>query len=80
MTIQPTNRVPHPRCEAAGRDPRRAVFARWGGAWGIARKRDRLALAVASRYPKASALGLSGLHKMTGFSPWGMPSYPEAKA
>jgi hypothetical protein len=29
------------------------------------------AVAVAPRYPKASALGLSGPHKEGGFSPWG---------
>ena len=31
------------------------------------------ALALASRYPKASALGLTALPEKRGFSPWGMP-------
>jgi hypothetical protein len=35
-------------------------------------------LALASRYPKASALGLSTT-KVVGFSPWGMPSYTSPK-
>ncbi len=32
------------------------------------------AVAVASRYPKASALGLSEPYRERGFSPWGMLS------
>ena len=38
------------------------------------------AFAVASRYPKASALGLSLTQKKRGFSPWGMPSLQQAPA
>ncbi len=35
---------------------------------------------VASRYPEASASGLSGANKEGGFSPWGMPSsIPDTK-
>jgi hypothetical protein len=33
-----------------------------------------LAVAVASRYPKALALGLSEPYKERGFGPWGMLS------
>ena len=35
-----------------------------------------LAVAFASRYPKALALGLSAPHKQRGFSPGGMLSSP----
>ena len=35
------------------------------------------AVAVASRYPKASALGLSDPYRERGFSPWGMLSFEE---
>jgi hypothetical protein len=34
-----------------------------------------ITFAFASRYPKASALGLSTTPTTRGFSPWGMPSY-----
>jgi hypothetical protein len=34
------------------------------------------AVALGPRYPKASALGLSGPATKSGFSPWGMPSSP----
>jgi hypothetical protein len=39
-----------------------------------------VAVAVASRYPKASALGLSGQQNERGFSPWGMLSSPSREA
>jgi hypothetical protein len=52
---------------------------------GIARQRDRSPLprpcngrrVIASRYPKASALGLISIPLKKGFSPWGMPSRAE---
>ncbi len=36
-------------------------------------------LALASRYPKASALGLISTPTRRGFSPWGLPSFAEAR-
>jgi hypothetical protein len=50
---------------------------------GIARQRDRFPLprqysirrALASRYPKASALGLISIPLKKGFSPWDMLSF-----
>ena len=35
---------------------------------------EAFAVAVASRYPRASALGLSDPYKEKGFSPWAMLS------
>ncbi len=40
------------------------------------KRSDPSAFAVASRYPKASALGLSNQPTKRGFSPWGMPFSP----
>ncbi|OJV44607.1 MAG: hypothetical protein BGO25_05880 [Acidobacteriales bacterium 59-55] len=37
------------------------------------------AVALASRYAKASALALYGQPKNRGFSPWGMPSFPQTQ-
>jgi hypothetical protein len=36
-----------------------------------------IAVALASRYPKASALGLSAPSHIRGFNPWGMLSCPD---
>ncbi len=38
--------------------------------------KSRLDFVFASRYPKASALGLSHPRQQRGFSPWGMLSSP----
>jgi hypothetical protein len=68
----------------AHRGPRRAFCARWGGE--RSRRTPRVSRsptrshafshdrALASRYPKASALGLITAQEERGFSPWGMLS------
>jgi hypothetical protein len=70
--VRTHDRFPFPNQQAQGA-PSLTPSLRVGCTHTI-RKALAFAVAVASRYPKASALGLPRRTPITGFSPWGMLS------
>src|SRR5216683_6741184 len=71
-------RVPQPATKARVPHPCRSLTATWVGMYNLTQPALAVASAVAdaSRYPKASALGLYPVQRERGFSPWGMLCCP----